>query len=167
MKNNITVLLAIIVLASCSTPKYTYYFDHQNSRAGKTAAQPEKEMKVLPIDPQMLSATTSEGPVTFAETTKPVTPEKKTYAQMNKTERSALRKYLKKEVKDFVTVQKKLNSVESAKATQGMDHDLKLAVIFGAVGVAGLIIGGDVFTIIGGLALLIGVVFFVKWIIRQ
>ena len=167
MKNNITVLLAIIVLASCSTPKYTYYFDHQNSRAGKTAPQPEKEMKVLPIDPQMLSATTTEGPVTFAETTKPVTPEKKTYAQMNKMERKALRHHLNKEVKSYITSKKKLSSIESSKATQGMDNDLELAAIFGAVGLAGLIMGGDVFTVIVALALLIGVVFFVKWIIRQ
>ena len=159
-------MLAIVVLASCSTPKYTYYFDHQNRHAGRIA-QPEKEVSVPSIDPLMLSATTSAGPVTFAETTKPLTPAKKTYAQMNKTERSALRTHLKKEVRAFVEAKKKLVSVESTKASQGMDNDLKLAAIFGAVGVAGLIIGGDVFSIIGGLALLIGVVFFVKWMIRQ
>ncbi len=47
------------------------------------------------------------------------------------------------------------------------DEDLKLATIFGAVGITGLIIGGNVFNIIGAIALVIGVVFFVKWIIRQ
>ena len=167
MRKGIAFLLALVALTSCSTPKYAYYFDHQNRHAGKTAAQPEKEMSVPSIDPEMLSATTVEGPMTFAETSKKETPSKKTYAQMNKVERSALRNHLKKEVQAVVDVQRKLGSVESAKVTQGMDHDLKLAAIFGAVGVAGLIIGGDVFTVIGGLALLIGIVFFVKWIIRQ
>ena len=158
--------MAIVALASCSTPKYTYYFDHQNPRAGRIS-HPEKEMSVPSIDPLMLSAATSAVPVTFAETTKPLTPAKKTYAQMNKVERNALRNYLKKEVQIVVGVHRKLGSVESAKATQGMDNDLELAAIFGAVGLAGLIMGGDVFTVIVALALLIGVVFFVKWIIRQ
>lgn len=48
-----------------------------------------------------------------------------------------------------------------------MDNDLKLAAIFGAVGIVALIISGDVFYIIGGIALIIGVVFFVKWLVRQ
>jgi hypothetical protein len=50
-----------------------------------------------------------------------------------------------------------------------MDNDLKLAAIFGAVGIVGLMLGGatDVFWIIGGIALLVGVVFLVKWLVRQ
>jgi hypothetical protein len=47
-----------------------------------------------------------------------------------------------------------------------MDHDLKLAAIFGAVGIVGLLITG-VFYYIGAIMLLIGAFFLVKWIIRQ
>ena len=44
-----------------------------------------------------------------------------------------------------------------------------LAAVFGAVGIVGLIIGTgtNVFSFIGGIALIIGVVFFVKWLVRQ
>ena len=168
MKNGIIVLIAIVVLASCSAPKYTYYFDHQNNHAGKNTAKPVVETRVPSVDPQMLVATTLKEPVLFSEAKQEV-PARKTYVQMDKVERKALRRHLKKEVKTFVADKKTLGSVESTKSTQGMDHDLKLAAIFGAVGITGLLIssGNSVFTIIGGLALLIGVVFFVKWIIRQ
>jgi hypothetical protein len=90
---------------------------------------------------------------------------RKTYAQMNKSERRELRHHLKKEVKSYIAEKK--NSISSAHAGNAIDNDLKLAAIFGAVGVVGLIIGGDVFYIIGAIALLIGVVFFVKWLVRQ
>ena len=165
MKSRIIFLIAIVVLASCSAPKYTYYFDHQNNRAGKNTSQPVVETRVLSVDPQMLVATTLEEPVLFSEAAKLETPAKKT----DKVERKTLRHHLKKEAKTFVADRKKLGSVESIKGAQGMDHDLKLAAIFGAVGITGLLIASvsDVFLIIGGLALLIGVVFFVKWIIRQ
>jgi uncharacterized MAPEG superfamily protein len=57
----------------------------------------------------------------------------------------------------------------STHATNAMENDLKLAIIFGAVGIVGLMLGGasNAFFYIGGIALLIGVVFFVKWVIRQ
>jgi hypothetical protein len=48
-----------------------------------------------------------------------------------------------------------------------MDPDLKLAAIFGSIGVVALIIGGDVFAIIGGIAMIVGLVFFVRWLVRQ
>jgi hypothetical protein len=168
MKSNITLLLAIVVLASCSGPKYAYYFDHQNYNAGKKQAQGsvQSELSPLAIDSQSLVASTGESPVVVAEVpAEPVAVKKVTYMQMTKAEKKAFRKELGKEMKGFVAARKKMNSVEAAKA--GMDHDLRLAAIFGAVGIVGLIIGGDVFWIIGGIALLIGVVFFVKWVIRQ
>jgi hypothetical protein len=77
-----------------------------------------------------------------------------------------LRHQLKRDIKAYLAAKRNFDSVKGAQAS-GMDHDLKLAVIFGAIGIVGLAIGGDVFYIIGGIALLIGVVFFVKWVIRQ
>ncbi|MGC3989453.1 MAG: hypothetical protein QM796_07210 [Chthoniobacteraceae bacterium] len=174
MKSKITLLLAIVVLASCSDSKYAYYFDHHDYNAGRKQAQAkasvtpvQEETSLLTIDPQTLTASTSETPVVLAEATTaaPVSEKKVTYAQMTKAEKKAFRKELGKEIKSYIKAKKNMNSIEAAKA--GMDHDLKLAAIFGAVGIVGLIIGGDVFWIIGGIALLIGVVFFVKWIIRQ
>jgi hypothetical protein len=168
MKSKITLLLAIVVLASCSGPKYAYYFDHHDYNAGKKKAlvSVQSEVSPLSVDANEFVASTSETPVVVAEVpAAPVATKKVTYMQMTKAEKKAFRKELGKEMKRYVAAKKKMNSVEATKA--GMDHDLKLAVIFGAIGIVGLIIGGDVFWIIGGIALLIGVVFFVKWIIRQ
>jgi uncharacterized membrane protein len=169
MKSKITLLLAIVVLASCSAPKYAYYFDHQDYNAGRKAKGPVQEkVSPLAVDPQALVASTNDTPVTTAApaAVEPVAVKKVTYMQMTKTERKALRKELGKQVKSYIAAKKNMNSVKASQAST-MDHDLKLAIIFGAVGLVGLIIGGDVFWIIGGIAMLIGVVFFVKWIIRQ
>ncbi len=170
MKSKTTLLLALVVLASCSAPKYAYYFDHQNNYAGKKQAQTQvavtSEVSPLAVDPQELVASTADAPVVATEVaSEPVAVKKVTYMQMTKAEKKAFRKELGKQIKSYVAAKKKMNSVQATKA--GMDHDLKLAIIFGAVGLVGLIIGGDVFWIIGGIAMLIGVVFFVKWIIRQ
>ena len=167
MKSKITALLAIVVLASCSAPKYSYYFSHHNYNAGRKQSQPVIEANPLAIDTHTLTASTSGQPVVIAPEKGAVStsPSGKTYLQLNKAERKAVRHYLKNEIRTFVSAKKKMDSAQATRA--GMDHDLKLAIIFGAVGIVGLIIGTDVFTIIGGIALLIGVVFFVKWIIRQ
>lgn len=173
MKRILLILAALAFMASCSSPKYTYNFDHYNYNAGKKKTSSVNEVVAndgpQAIQPEMLTASaTVETPA--AEITLPTTeakaaPVKKTYAQMTKTERKELRTHLKAEVKSSIKAKKE--SIKNTTATKGMDGDLKLATIFGAVGIAGLIIGGDVFYIIGGIALLIGVVFFVKWVIRQ
>lgn len=171
MKRILLILAAAAFMASCSSPKYTYNFDHYNYNAGKKKTSSINEVVSIEgpqaIHPEMLTASSSNSAsaVEVATTEAKSEPIKKTYAQMNKTERKELRTYLKAEVKNSIKAKKA--SIQSTSATKGLDGDLKLAAIFGAVGIAGLIIGGDVFYIIGGLALLIGVVFFVKWVIRQ
>lgn len=156
-------------MASCSAPKYTYNFGHYNYNAGKKKSVRANEFSATDgpqaIQPEMLTASTAEivEPAPVAEVK--VATVKKTYAQMTKTERKELRTYLKAETKN--TIKAKKASVESPSTTKGMDSDLKLAAVFGAVGIVALIISGQVFYIIGGIALLIGVVFFVKWLIRQ
>ena len=173
MKRILLILAAAAFMASCSSPKYTYNFDHYNYNAGKKKTSSVNEVVSnegpQAIQPELLMASTT-NEIPSAEIILPTTeakaaPVKKTYAQMTKIERKELRTYLKAEVKN--KIQTKKASIESVSSSKGMDGDLKLATIFGAVGIAGLIIGGDVFYIIGGLALLIGVVFFVKWVIRQ
>ena len=166
MRSKIIFLLAIVVLASCSSPKYAYYFDHHNYNTVRKQSVTPNEASLLSINPQELTASNSNTPVTFTANAEPATsPVAKTYMQMNKAERSVLRHHLKREIKSFVS-SKKLDETHAAAAT-GWDEDLKLAAIFGAVGLTGLIIGGNVFNIIGAIAMVIGVVFLVKWIIRQ
>ncbi|NOT74686.1 MAG: hypothetical protein HOP08_07135 [Cyclobacteriaceae bacterium] len=164
MKIKILVLLTIVALASCSAPKYSYNFGRPDYYAGKKS-QKAIEVSPLIVDQESLVASISEQPVVLASNpAADVTALKKTYMQMSKSEKKALRTHLRNEIKSYVA---KKDSEKSQHAGNAMDNDLKLAAIFGAVGLVGLIIGGSAFNIIGGISLLIGVVFFVKWLIRQ
>lgn len=168
MKSKLFYLIAIVLLGACSSPKYAYNFDYYDYNSGKKAKQAviaQGEVISTP-NPELLMASKENTMMVDAEA---VTNEsiassesiKKTYLQMSKTERKEFRKDIKNLIKD------KKESVKAAKSTKSMDNDLKLAAIFGAVGIVALIISGDVFYIIGGIALIIGVVFFVKWLVRQ
>ena len=166
MKSRIIFLLAIVLLASCSTPKYAYYFDHHNYNSVKRQPIIPNEASPLSISSSDLTASVSAEPVMFtAKTESASSLVAKTYVQMNKAERKILRNHLNKELKSFLFT-KKIDGTHEAAAAE-WDNDAKLATIFGAVGITGLIIGGNVFNVIGAIALVIGVVFFVKWIIRQ
>jgi fatty acid desaturase len=161
----IIYLLSVVLLGACSSPKYTASFNSYDSPTGYREVKNVGEPAA--INPTELIASTSTAPVEIRKEVAPVTEVRKTYIQMSKTERKALRTHMRNEIKTFTNTQKEKLSPKTTQATQGMDNDLKLAAVFGAVGIVALIIGGDVFWIIGGIAMLIGVVFFVKWLLRQ
>jgi len=162
----IIYLLTAVMFAACSSPKYTASFNSYDTPSGYRPVK-AAEAPVTAINSPELLASTSNTPVEIKREVGSTTEVHKTYVQMSKTERKVLRNHLRSEIKTYVKDQKEKLSPKSAEATNGMDSDLKLAAIFGAVGLVALIIGGDVFWIIGGIAMLIGVVFFVKWLVRQ
>jgi hypothetical protein len=170
MKRTLLFLAAVAFLASCSTPKYSYNFDHYNYNAGKkkaVASELSANDGLQAIQPEMLTASTRTEISSTSMATPSVeksTPSKKTYSQLTKTERTEIKNSVK-EIKKAIKAEKK--GVKATDSTKKIDHDLKLAAIFGAVGIVALIISGQVFYIIGGIALIIGVVFFVKWLIKQ
>jgi len=162
----IIYLLLVVLLGACSSPKYTASFNSYDTPSGYRAVK-STETPAPVINPTELTASTSMAPVEIKKEVAPATEVRKTYIQMSKTERKVLRNHLRSEIKTYVKDQQKKTEPNTVQATHGMDNDLKLASIFGAVGIVALIIGGDVFWIIGGIALIIGVVFFVKWLVRQ
>jgi hypothetical protein len=162
----IIYLLAVVILGACSSPKYTASFNSYDSPTGYRDVKNTVAPAAV-INPAELVASTSAAPIEIKKEVAPATEVRKTYIQMSKSERKALRTHLRSEIKTFTKTQKEKLSPKTTQATQGMDNDLKLAAVFGAVGIVALIIGGDVFWIIGGIAMLIGVVFFVKWLLRQ
>lgn len=168
MKQKLLLLLSVALLAACSSPKYTYQFDRYQYRTAKSVPTADENIQgPAAINPLELTASIENTPalaVTEPAATEPV---RKTYAQMNKQERKALRQHIKAEVKAFSKEKKEV--IKKMAEKKLMDSDLRLAAIFGAVGLTGLILGGvgEAFTIIGAIALLIGVVFFVKWLVRQ
>lgn len=163
MKTKLLALVALIMAASCSAPKYAYKFGYYDYQAGKRAAQKEAQVVAVASTNEVV-ASTEATPVVAEASVAPVVTEKKGATAMTKAEKKAFVKEVKKEIKVAKHQVKKMNAAQSA---QSMDNDLKIAAIFGAVGLVGLIIGGNVFYIIGGIALIIGVVFLVKWLMRQ
>jgi hypothetical protein len=166
MKIKLLSLFALALLASCSASKYTYNFDHYNYNSGKKKSAKEESVTMKgpeAIKVEQLIATIEKTPVVSTKEDAK-TELKKSYVEMTKKERKALRGQLKSQIKNSIKAYKE---VKQAKVIG--DNDLKLAAIFGAVGIVGLILGSvsQIFAIIGAIALIIGVVFFVKWLIRQ
>lgn len=182
--------LAAIFMAACSPQKYAYHFDKfdynsgKNSASGEFAAGADQVLPEAPLfseDPlavhsETLTASTDNSKITLPPSTAAVEPQDvavaeespaRSYKEMSRSERKEFRKEAKALIKTYIKAKKEGDEVKAAQAAQAMDHDLKMAAIFGAVGIVALIIGGDVFWIIGGIALIIGVVFFVLWLSRQ
>lgn len=171
MKQSVPYLIGIVLLASCSAPKMAYKFDYHDYNAGARAKEIRKEVASNPgpvaADQNELVASAKEESIIVTDENQPavVTNEvqaSRSFNDLSKSERRELKKQIKHELKKA-----KKDNIQNTQSPKGLDQDLKLAAIFGAVGIVGLIIGGNVFYIIGGLALIIGVVFFVKWLIRQ
>ena len=171
MKIGFLSLACVALCAACSAPKMAYKFDYHDYNAGRKTKDVQQEVASnpgpVPVQPEALVAMESnnEEPVTSIESAEnpSVIADGKTYENMTKKERKEFRREVKKENKK---ISKEKDQVTAAK---GIDRDLKLAAIFGSVGIIGLLLSGITvaFAVIGGIALIIGVVFFVKWLIRQ
>lgn len=175
MKKIFYVLVAGLVASACSSPKYTASFNsydkHVNyqtaAKSEAVIAEPVQTIKPEKIAQPELLASTSSAPVEIKSAVKEEV--RKTYIQMTKTERKALRTHLKSEVKSYVKQQKKNLGLESTKATGAWDNDLKMAAIFGVVGLVLTALWGtsEILGIIGVVAVIVALVFLIKWLVRQ
>ena len=192
MKTVPLVIVFALMLAACATPKYSYNFDYYNYNSGKKAKASEKvvvagvsrpesvpeplevseediiESPLIHVDEPVAS---SDNGVSDADVTVPVMDKiafEKKYSEMSKSERKGFKKALKSEIRNLVNSNKDDNgaSVDEAKA---MDHDLKMALIFGAVALTLSFFGGvnSIFWILSVVSLVVAVVFFIKWIAEQ
>jgi hypothetical protein len=157
MKSKVLIFTLVVILSSCATPRYSYYFDHQPLSARKQNPIVQ-EVDPLKVDPALVSAS-SQGsfipaPVPVLDQTAPLKS-----AQMDTKGRS------KALITPSIPGEKEIKFM--APAQGGQSKDLRLAAIFGAAGVVALIIGGSPLNVLGGIAILIGLVFFVRWIIRR
>ncbi len=182
MKKILYVLLVAIVASACSSPKYTASFNSYDKHTNYQTAAKSETVVAEPVtsarqvvtepatiaQPEQLLATTSSAPVELKSVT-PMEEVRKTYIQMTKTERKALRTHLKSEIKNYVKQQRKNLGIESTKATGAWDNDLKMAAIFGAVGIIFTSLWGtsEILGIIGVIAVVIALVFLIKWLVRQ
>ncbi len=157
-------LLSIVVLSSCASNKYAAHFNQYDRHESYANGNQFTSLPV--IDPATVTASLETKPVILEPSILSEQVVKKTLANMTKQQAKQVKSQIKKEIKKMVS-QKASMKAKVVNASAGVDHDLKLAAIFGAVGLVALIIAGNAFNIIGGIALIIGVVFFVKWLIRQ
>jgi len=171
MKKLLYIFVVAIVASACSGPKYTASFNYfnkpvNNQTSTKSVAVVEEQTKVVAQPEQLLASTSSAAPV---ELKAPKEEVRKTYVQMTKTERKALRTHLKSEIKTYVKEQKKNLGIDSTKATGAWDNDLKMAAIFGVVGLVLTSLWGasEILGVIGVVAVIIAMVFLIKWIVRQ
>ncbi len=189
MKKYLLLIVGVLVFAACSTPKkYAYYFDHYDYNSGKknVAIQspelahlitlPPPEMSPLQLDGQALSANaasrikTVEGAPVVAKTMeeqRALLAEK--YSSLSRAEKREFRKEVKSVVKEVIKAKKEGKSLESVAATNAMDRDLKMALIFAVVAIVlGAFSGaGSVFWVLSVISLVVAIVFFIQWIARQ
>lgn len=167
MKHLVYLFVGVLALAACSSPKLAYKFDtHRYQSAARNSDQPTEQRIAPTVHPNELLAAATPMVVETAPAPVPTAAETR-----SKKEQRQLLGQWKAQLKTQLTPEKKAEIKKQLKADKAnaMDHDLKLAAVFGAVGVVGILLGSaaEVFLIIGGIALIIGVVFFIKWLVRQ
>lgn len=180
MKRFLYLSLAVVVLASCSARKYTYHFDTYDYNSGrKTAHASREEASPLGIGTETFSADASPviGPLSevrtmhnqVSSTNEPREAFVKKYSDMSKVERKDFRKEVKEQMKSYAKAIKNGDGINATDETAVMDNDLKLAIIFGAVGLTLSLFAGisEAFWILGVIAIVVGVVFLIKWLVRQ
>ncbi len=169
MKKYILLLAPIAMLVACSSPKYTYNFDYYDYNRGKKKITQQEvivttERSEVIVDEKTMVASAKENDVYISKSA-PVISKEEVAARINSLSKEEKRE-LKGEVKRFVKETKKENSV-NGNATKALENDVKLAAIFGSVGIVLLIIGGEVLYVLGAIALLVGLYFFIRWLIHQ
>jgi hypothetical protein len=170
----------MLLLASCSSPRYSYNFDYYDYNSGR------KELPNTHLRESLLATNGEPLKLNNNELVAAADPEEKkssfqnnvsddmhtsvpTYKDLSKADRKKLRSVLKDYVKDHSKELKSNDEVAGIAATKQLDNDLKLAIIFGAIGITFAILGGinTVFWVIGVVGLIVGLVFFIRWISTQ
>ena len=93
---------------------------------------------------------------------------KQDYSSMSKPKQTLTKKEIKSHFKAVVKEVKKVEA-KSVQAASGWDNDLKMAAIFGAIGIVlgALFNVSNIIGFIGFVAIVIALVFLIKWLMRQ
>lgn len=175
-----TYLVALmLIIASCSSPRYSYNFDYYNYNSGRKEMRSTKSTEPLlaiEIDPLKLeknelvaAADVDEKKSDQRYVSDRTRASFRTVKDLSKEEVKKFRSELKHYIKDHSKKMTLGKEPASVNATKQLDDDLKLAIIFGAVGITFAILGGinTVFWVIGVIGLIVGLVFFIRWISTQ
>jgi len=183
MKKYLLLFTSVLLLASCSSPKYTYNFDHYDYNSGKKKVQspetrlaqtslPTPELSPLQLNQDAVTASAASR-IKNAENIPVMVKDRslfeKKYNTLSKTEKKEFRKELKSEFKKMIKAKKSGESITSITGNKAMEYDLKMALIFGIVGIVLSAFGGvnSVFWILGVISIVIAFVFLIKWLAEQ
>jgi hypothetical protein len=176
MKIILFLFLAIIMLAGCSAPKYTYNFDYYDYNSGRKATvEPVTAALASPLEHQQsFEPSASSTMVSLPEKLESVARREqsasaKKFGDMTASEKKAFKKEVKEHIKNYKQSIRKGEAGQMPEAMNAMDNDLKLAIIFGAVGLTLTLFGAinEAFWILGVISIVVGVVFLIKWLVRQ
>lgn len=165
MKNRVLVCSVMLLVQACSTPRYAYYFDHRHegrdNRHDLTSDQ-----KPLAPDPGLLTASTGQPETNLIGN--PSASQARAQ-QIYQVPSMPINVHTLPEGKSTFLNIKAAKSADNATppVKEGSSKDLRMAEIFGAAGLVGLVIGGSTLNVLGGISILIGLVFFVRWLIRR
>lgn len=187
MKKYLLLMASVLLLAACSSPKYAYYFDYYDYNSGKKkVAMPTgelaqsliatPELSPLQLDAKAVTASAEskikkiERPAmvpTISAEQKALLQQK--YSSLSRTEKKEFRKELKAEVKKIIKAKKSGESITAIADAKAMDNDLKMALIFAVVAIVLSAFGGvnSIFWILGVIATVVAIVFFIKWLAEQ
>jgi len=179
-QNSPTYIVGLMLfLASCSSPRYTYNFDYYDYNSGRkdlpkthiNESLLTSKTEPLKLDKNELMAATGTDVVTNSRHSSSVSADvtAKAYKELSRSEKKQLRNELKDYIKNHSKKLKTGDEVASVNATKELDTDLKMAIIFGAIGITFAVLGGvnTVFWVIGVIGLIVGLVFFIRWIAAQ
>ena len=181
-QNSPTYILGLMLfLASCSSPRYTYNFDYYDYNSGRkvlpntTVNEALLANKTEPLKlnrNQLVAAARPDivkNSLSSSSVPEDASTATKSYNELSRSEKKQLRNELKEYIKNHSKKLKAGDEVTSVNATKQLDDDLKLAIIFGAIGITFAVLGGinTVFWVIGLIGLIVGLVFFIRWISTQ
>ena len=170
---NIIVVLSLFSLASCASQKMTTSFTTPGSPVEYHHMTPIPTAHAEPPAPVLLASTSKLSLPPVKPNINTVQPNavqefKKVYLGLTKHEKKEFRRELKKELKTYIKNKNSGLKVESTQSSgSGMDQDLKFALIFGIIGVLVLtLITGQAAVVIGTILVVVGIIFFIKWLIE-
>jgi hypothetical protein len=181
-QNSPTYIVGLMLfIASCSSPRYTYNFDYYDYNSGRkewpnthvNESLLVNKTEPLKLDRNQLVAAADPDNVKHSHPSSSVSEDASTatkaYKELSRTEKKEFRNELKDYLKNHSKKLKAGDQGASVNATKQLDDDLKLAIIFGAIGITFAILGGinTVFWVIGVIGLIVGLVFFIRWISTQ
>lgn len=155
--------VVFIFFVSCAAPRYTYYFDRHHYSLGKEGPTEAVQTLISPPNQEMLTvaAVPGEAEIFPVNLIVPEIQNIKIEGAQAAFEMNGRKTELAHEGKASIKTPLPLTTASA------LDRDLKLSIIFGASGIVALIIGGSIFKVIGSISLLIGLILFIKWLLRQ